>query len=189
MCNFLCIYRCLWGTRPCFGFALGSLAGRLGWAFRFSGILRKFLPLGLVSMSKNNVICMQHHFGNVLKAKKGQACCSPRGHHRRDLSRCRLASSECPLPEKRTKFSAIVFTLNVSISFVQILRSIVRAYHKSSRTISMAWRCRERMFLCRHGALCHTFPTFPWDSQRIGVTHNKRSQKVTNLACFYENRR
>ena len=126
---------------------------------------------------------------HCFKSKKGPACCSPRGHHRRYLSRFRLASSQRPFPEKPTKFSAIMFALYVSICFVQILRSIVRAYHKYSRTISMAWRRRERILLCRHGALCHTFSTFPWDSQRIGVTHNKRSQKVTNLACFHENRR
>ena len=110
---------------------------------------------------------------HCFKSKKGPACCSPRGHHRRYLSRFRLSSSQRPFPEKPTKFSAIMFALYVSICFVQILRSIVRAYHKYSRTISMAWRCRERMFLCRHGALCQTFSTFPWDSQRIGVTHNK----------------
>ena len=121
--------------------------------------------------------------------KRGPACCSPRGHRRRSQSHCLCPSQAAFSPEYPTKFSAIVFTFYLSISFVQILMSIVRAYYKYQRAICMAWRCRERIGLCTHGALSHTFASFPWDSQRIGVTHNKRSQRVTNLACFYENRR
>ena len=71
MCSFSFIYRCLW---YCLGFVwgtLGWLAGRLlGWAFRWGSL--RFLLRSLVSMSNNNAICMQGHFGTVLKAKRGR---------------------------------------------------------------------------------------------------------------------
>ena len=69
--------------------------------------------------------------------KKGPASCSPRGHRRRCHCHCLCSSQAAVSPENATEFSAIVPTLYVSISFVQILMSIVRAYCKYQGAICM----------------------------------------------------
>ena len=71
------------------------------------------------------------------RKERGPASCSRRGHHRRSQCHCLGPSQAAVSPENATEFSAIVFTFYVSISFVQILMSIVRAYCKYQGAICM----------------------------------------------------